>query len=382
LYLTHICSHASLIVALGSAGCSHEDVLETRHIRFDAYMGKQVKAPSTKALSTKAPSTKAAQTDLTNDNFTTFNVTALGNNATYFDDQTFTKATNYDSEATFFWPTYDLIFCAYNVPATTTGFVKSISYGESSQSIKVTPAAELANQEDLVASYQVVKESETPATGVCALTFNHYLTEVIIKAKISNAQYSVAVEGVKIANMSGEGTYTFKNNSTVATSGTVNTSTSKDYSATFTAKTLTTEAQEVMTNAGTGRWYLIPQAVKPWKQATEATNASHGTYLALKVKMTTNNGTCKVFPFNGDNAAWMAVPLPTNEGKETFDFAQGKKYTIILNFFGAEGAGFVDPEVTPALEPGAGNAIVKQGKKISFSSTITDWDAVTVEVNL
>ena len=364
--------------ALLAASCTKTELVSSgalssqKGIGFSAYTAKP---------------TKAAQTDVKTDNFNSFEVTAIGNNAVYFDNVTFRKGTTvWESDPLYFWPAYELDFYAYNTPAN--GFVdKSIAVG--SQTLTFTPSTTLAEQEDLVAAKAIGKtESDNNAKSAIELTFNHYLTQVVVNAKCSNAGYKVEVEGVKLANLAGEGTYTFSTGNMVATTGLVNSSTSSDYSSTFTAKTLTSSPQEVMAETS-GKWYLVPQTVAAWKRnseestessTNEMTNTSNGTYLALKVKITTAGGSA-VYPYSGA-AAWMAVPVPSE-----LAFAQGKKYNVTVDFFSStgKGAGYVDPEDPGELDGNSGTN--DSGKKIiggaiKFDASVTGWDTVEVLISL
>lgn len=359
-------------VALLAAGCSKTEVVGPQNrkgINFAAYTAK---------------TTKAAQTDVTTDNLENFEVTAFGNGALYFDDVTFKKnrvSTVWESTTKYFWPAFPLTFCAYNTPSgydtpvQPTGFTRNIN--TTSQTLEVAPAAELAYQEDLVAAYAADKrESNAVNTNhSLSLTFNHYLTQVIVKAKNARSDiYKVEVDSVKIANMAGHGTYTFSTNIMEAPEDIINGEYSIDYKAGFPAKTLTSVAQAVMpnTNNGNGRWYLIPQSVTSWDPETNRTNTNHGTYLALKVKITANNGALKIYPATGDDSGWMAVPIP-----DALEFAQGKRYTFTIHFFANNSAGYVDPEVPSELD---GDPLTKDnGKKIigeiKFNATVDQWDS-------
>ena len=363
-------------IALFAASCTKTEVVSNdsqvsqRGIGFSAYTAKP---------------TKAAQTDVTTGNFGSFEVTAIGNSAVYFDNVTFRKvATVWESSPLYFWPAFPLTFCAYNTPSgygtqvQPTGFGRTIN--TRTQTLEVTPATELANQEDLVAAYA---PNKTDPSGATSLYFNHYLTQVVVNAKCSNTGYIVKVEGVKLANMAGQGTYTFSTNTMTAPDGIKNNENSIDYDETFTTKTLTSEAKEVMTNAGTGKWYLIPQSVTPWAQSTDLENTSHGTYLALKVNITTAGGS-NVYPYSGTGSAWMAVPVP-----QELAFTQGKKYNVTVDFFsstGNGGAGYVDPETPGDLD--GNNETNDKGKPIiggaiKFNATVTEWgDAVEVLISL
>ena len=348
-------------LAMLAASCTKTEVVSCdsqgsqRGIGFSAYTAKP---------------TKAAQTDVKTDNFDSFEVTAIGNNAIYFDDETFAKRNGvWVSDPVYFWPAYKLNFYAYNTPANGNGtFTRNITTG--AQTLTYSPAADLAKQEDLVAAYA---PNQTDPSGATDLTFNHYLTQVVVNAKNSNTAYEVKVYGVKLANLAGEGTYTFSTGNMVATAGMKNSQTSSDYTSTFDAKTLTTSADEVMA-ATTGKWYLVPQTVIAWDQAGNKKNTSHGTYIALNVKITAPNDVV-VYPTSGESA-WMAVPVPAE-----LAFAQGSKYTVTFDFFSSNGggAGYVDPEDPGELDrdPNTednGKSII--GGAIKFSATVNPWTNV------
>ena len=372
------------VLALVGASCTKIQIAESSD-----------SSPSKGAISLSAYTampTKAAQTDVINDDFTSFQVSAIGNGAKYFDNVTFTKNSEgvWASSPAYFWPVYALDFYAYNTPADGNGTFSRNITTSSPQTLKYSPSAELAKQEDLVAaSVTGQHESNNNSKGAIKLTFNHYLTQVVVNALCSNSNYTVVVDGVKLANMAGEGTYTFSDSKMTATSGKVNSEGSTDYDETFTAKTLTSAPSEVMTNGGKGKWYLVPQTVKPWKRVVgesetpEMTNASHGTYLALKVKITSKGGS-NVYPYSGSKTAWMAVPVPAE-----LAFAQGKKYNVTIKFFGEDGkggAGYVDPEDPGELDGNqstsdAGKSIV--GGAIKFDATVSEWgNAVDITISL
>lgn len=367
-------------IALMAAGCTKTEVIRSgtegaqKGIGFSAYTAKP---------------TKAAQVDVTTINLNSFQASAIGNNSVYFENVTFTKGTNvWESSPVYFWPAYSLNFYAYNTPAITTGF--DITMNNTTQSVKVTPAADLADQEDLVAAYAQAKiESDATSTdSSLPLTFKHYLTQVVVNALSTNSNYTVVVDGVKLANLAGEGTYTFSTKTMEAPADKINSATSLDYDEEFTAKTLTTSSQEVMkSGADGGRWYLIPQNVSSWDKDsdTEKTNASYGTYLGLKVKITTTTGDFKVYPRTGETSAWMAIPVPAE-----LKFEQGKKYVVTIKFFGESGnggAGNVDPEHPGDLD-GDGDEDNDAGKKIiggaiKFDASVESWeDANTVNVTI
>lgn len=373
-------------LAIIAASCTKTEVVgsgpETSGsgINFSAYTAKP---------------TKAAQTDVTTANFTSFEVTAIGKGATYFDNVTFKKddlsdpSTFWESVDPYFWPAFALNFYAYNTPEKGV-FTRNID--ANNETLTFAPSSTLAEQEDLVAAKALNQTlASTNPSLATKLTFNHYLTQVIVKAKNSNKlNYKVEVDGVKFANLAGEGTYTFSTNTMAATNDMVNSESSSDYKASFPAKTLTSDAKEMMTDTEkeTGKWYLVPQEVKPWDQANNKDNASNGTYLALKVKITAKNGNLKIYPASGDDSAWMAVPVPVAKDATEFALAQGKKYTFIINFFSdnsKSGAGFVDPEMPGDLDgdpetSDAGKPIV--GNVIKFSAVVDNWDETDTVITI
>ena len=359
------------LALLGTSCAKTEEVVETssgRAISFNGYAAKL---------------TKAAQTDVTAENLESFNVTAIGNNEVYITNETYTKKGNvWESNPVHFWPLYPLTFYAYNTPGSTTDFTSEIT--TTAQTLTVTPSAILGEQEDLVAACAVSKSAtNTNEDGAIVLEFKHYLTQVIVKAKnSSSSHYNVVVDGVKLANLAGDGIYTFSDGKMTASSEKINSASSSDYSATFPSKTLTADAQEVMTNTneGTGRWYLIPQIVKAW-DLNEPENSSNGTYLALKVKITTSNG-AKIYPASGETSAWMAVPVPAG-----LDFVQGKRYNVTLAFYSLSnhGAGYVAPEDPPELDgnPGTKDNGKKIREVIMFQTSVSSWgDEVDVTISL
>ena len=354
-------------LALLAASCTKTEVVSSdvqssqRGIGFSAYTAKPTKAP---------------QTDVITDDFNSFQVSAIGNGAVYFDNVTFmwkSGSNVWESNPLYFWPAYKLNFYAYNTPSNGT-FTRTINATDP-QTLTFTPSTVLAEQEDLVAAYAA---DQTDPSGATPLTFKHYLTQVIVKAKSSNANYKIVVDGVKLVNIVGNGTYTFSDNKMTAGS-----TADAVYDETFTtAKTLNADAQEVMTNAGTGKWYLIPQTtLTAWNQETDKSNSSNGAYLGLKVKITNANGSYKVYPSSGDESAWMAIPISTSD----IAFAQGTRYTVVVNFFGNKGAGYVDPENPGELDgdtntPDAGKSIV--GGAITFKATVNTWTDAEITIDL
>ena len=341
--------------ALLAASCAKTELVSSgalssqKGIGFSAYTAKP---------------TKAAQTDVITEEFTSFKVSAIGHGAVYFDNVTFEKNGEgvWASTPAYFWPAYKLNFYAYNTP-TNGHFTPTIN--KTSQTLSFKPSTNLTEQEDLVAAF--AEDQTQPVSGATSLTFNHYLTQIVVKALNTNPTYKVEVAGVKIAHMKNKVKYTFSSN----TAAVADDATDETYSSEFAAKTLTTTAQEVMTASTENKWYLVPQGVTAWNQAGDQTNTSKHTYLALKVKITANGGDLKIYPISGDYA-WMAIPV-----SGVTEFVKGHKYTFLIKFFQNKGAGYVDPEVPSDID-GDGDADSDKGKPIiggpiQFSATVTPW---------
>lgn len=351
-------------IALMAAGCTKTEVITSgtesaqKGINFAAYASK---------------TTKAAQVDVNTSNLTSFQVTAVGNSnsITLFSDVTFSQASvgqPWVSDPLYFWPNYALDFYAYNTPTNGT-FDKSKVISD--KKLTFTPSSNIAEQEDLVAAYVLNKEDDGAAIDI---TFYHYLTQVIVKAKNSSSAYKVEVDGVKLSNFLERGIYTFTDNKMTAEGNKIN------YSAGFNSTLLTAEPSEMMTNGDNGKWYLVPQTVTSWARTTDQVNNSKGTYLGLKVKITAPNGLV-IYPANGTNTGWMAVEIPN-----LLKFEKGKKYIVTFDFFSetGKGAGYVDPQEPSDLD-GNGNADDDKGKAIvggaiRFDATVDEWDPNTVNV--
>jgi len=327
--------------------------------------------------------TKAVQTDITQSApLDSFIVTAIKNSKEfYFKDIVFKKGTGtqYNSTDKFYWPNFPLSFVAYSVP---TDSNNNVIISEDKTKLTVTPSTKIAEQEDLVAAYLSEQEyNGTVGSETKTFTFNHYLTQIEFRAKCSNSNYKVKVYGGKITNMQKSGKYTFGSN-TIAASGDLRDYFSSD-TATTSPVTLDNSASGKNVLGSSRRWYLVPQAVNRWDGSASSDNA---VYFALKVtiSMSDENGGATLF------SGWTAVTVPDGLLKsgttDKYEFAMGKKYTFIFDFFSVDGggAGKQDPEVPNPSGPGGGNDIFNSGKNITFSTTVNEWNnkEVSTEIKL
>lgn len=346
------------------AGCSRDLELGGQQalIGFDGYFSQP---------------TKAVQTDITQSApLDSFIVTAIKNSTEfYFKDIVFKKGTGtqYNSTDKFYWPNFPLSFVAYSKPSKPNN--NKISINESKTILTVTPSQHIKYHEDLVAAYLSEQEyNGTVGSETKTFTFNHYLTQIEFRAKCSNSHYTVKVLGAKIANLQKSGNYTFSSN-TIVPSGD-----QRDYFSSDTTTSVTLDNSTLGKNVlgSNQRWYVVPQAVSRWNGSSTSGDA---VYLALKVTITTDGG---LNLFDG----WTAVTVPDGLLKsgtaDKYEFAMGKKYTFIFDFFSVDGggAGKQDPEVPNPSGPGGGNDIFNNGKNITFSTTVKGWNSTDVSTEI
>lgn len=364
------------VISLVMFSCSHDSgsnalqVTDRNPISFEAYVNQAV--------------SRAPQADITNSSLSKFNVYATGNTSLYFSDETFLKdgiTSNWKTAVPFYWPSYALSFYAYT-PASGSGTITNCiidgSKSDDDQSIGISVSTDLSQSEDIVTAYVPATADpkiDDPTKQAVGIVFKHCLSRVEIKASNQSPVYTVKVYGAKIANLADTGTYNFKTAAMTVQKSLINSKTSTDFVSALTSPvTLDTTAVNVL-DAGTGRWYLMPQTCVAWDMT--GGNNNNGTYLALKV-MITSSGGAKVYPPSGNDPMWIAVPKPAD-----LKFEMGRRYSVTFNFFANDGAGYQDPEQDKPVIPGPGNPIFKSDKPISFSSTYNNWDAVeNISINL
>lgn len=130
-------------------------------------------------------------------NLQAFNVTAIGNGATYFTNLGVTSTdngANWTTASTYYWPGYELTFFAY-APQSSAG---AVSIDNTAKKITgFSPAQSVAEQKDLVVSYNKGDKTNNEGTGV-AMNFKHALSQIEVKAKCSNDKIKIEVIGVKL----------------------------------------------------------------------------------------------------------------------------------------------------------------------------------------
>ena len=270
-----------------------------------------------------AAQTRAAET--TTANLSEFKVTAVSVNAegaqttNYFTDVTFAKSNEgafFFSNPAYYWPNEgSLDFVAW-APVALTG----VSVDNAAKTLAgFTPAAAVVDQVDFVAATASGSKANE-ANGV-ALTFNHKLSQIQIKAKNAHEGYTYTVKGIRIANVGTTATYDFVD-------GTWGTPTATaSYEVMFASEVTLGETAvsllpaDIVVDEATvtsGSAMLIPQAL-----ATVATDAAFELYVNV-----VSDGGSQVFPETAETYGWMQIPINTewvagNSYLYTLDLTQG-----------------------------------------------------------
>ena len=297
-----------------------------------------------------AAQTRATET--TTANLSTFYVTAIDDEgANFFTDVAFTKIEEYfSSSPAYYWPGdgSELAFYAYAPSATNLGAEVTISNATKTLA-GFSPAAEITNQKDFVTATAI--GSKANETSGVALTFNHQLTQVEVKARNANEGYIYKVRGVRIAQPVAKADFDFGTSQwTLAADKAV-------YQVQYGNEiTLSTFAQNIMESEDDNAM-LIPQQLVAWDPESDKTNESKGAYISVYAQVTTKSGG-RVYPKdNGMDYAWLAVPVDTK-------WEAGYKYVYTLDF--TNGAGYSDPIDGPTEEI-LGNAI-------KFTVNVIPWN--------
>ena len=297
--------------------------------------------------------TQTRATETTTANLSTFYVTAIdAKGSNYFTNAAFTKIEEYfSSSPAYYWPGdgSDLEFYAYAPAAETLG--ATVTINKTTKTLAgFSPAAEFADQKDFVtATTTGNKTNET--TGV-ALTFDHQLTQIEVKARNANEAYVYKIKGVRIAPPVSKADYNF------STSKWAPSTEKAVYQVQYNNEiTLNTYGQCIMETEGDNAM-LIPQQLVAWDAENDKTNTAKGAYLSVYAQIETAEGS-RVYPnVEGMDYAWLAVPIDTK-------WEAGYKYVYTLDF--TNGAGYSDPLDGPET----GGTVL--GGAIKFTMDVNPW---------
>lgn len=323
------------------ASCSNDETLDVNQgsgIRMKAFLNKAT--------------TRAAE--MTSANMGAFKVHAYCATSGYdFVDEfknTAGGAGFWESDNKHYWPSDDaeMTFFAY-APTTTAAAADGKTIPD--YTISATSAKD---QTDLVVGYNTGKKSVNEAGGL-EMNFRHALSQVVVKAKNSNAKMKVEVIGVKIGWVNSKGTLTMPTAATLGDGSLLpvgNWASQADIlSYTAGLSDLTTGLGGSVVELGStptdlqfneGGFMLLPQTMTKWDSRPQSKN---GAYLAVLCRIYQEDGSGNfnlLYPKkadvdNGENYGYSAVPVDVT-------WEPGKKYTYTLDFFGNGGGGQVDPE--------------------------------------
>lgn len=330
-----------MMAAAALAGCSQDETLD--------------RTVSQDRIDFRSSLTRAAETTTTS--LSSIVVTALdASSANFFTDVEFTRSGSFFTSAEpYYWPSDGsrLTFHAWAPAAATLGAQVTIDKN-TKQLADFSPAGDISQQQDFITATATGSKADA-AAGV-ALVFSHRLAQIEIRGKSDNGTYVYKVQGVRIAQPLSKGTFDFGTNSWSL--GTEKTNYEVSYAGA--ERTLNSTAATLMAADGDNAM-LLPQQLVAWDPTGDASNTKQGAYLAVKINITTTEGT-QIYPAQAGEYGWASVAVGTN-------WEAGKKYVYTLDF--TNGAGKVNPE-----DPDHGGEDIL-GSPIRFTVTVQDWQDAT-----
>ena len=254
--------------------------------------------------------------------------------------------------------------------------VSAIDATPAAPTVNFTPATTVADQKDLL--YAVTKGHEKSNNPV-ALNFRHALSQIEFKAKNTNAQLYVEIEGVQVGQTPGVGVFTYPSVATdvnfedhtqagthAYTTGTWTYNTPTDYAVAFTdavpvvgddtpvGLTISTDKTNV-----TNSMLLIPATTEKWTPA-DAETEFDGTYLAVNCRIYNVAGTSYAASDVCLHDGWAVIPV-------AFEWEPGKKY--IYTFVFGEGNGGYEGGEYPTPDPSDDPVLTP----ITYTVTVDDF---------
>lgn len=243
-----------------------------------------------------------------------------------------------------------------------------------------TPNTNLADQLDLLVAQGTGTKAQNGTAGA-SLNFDHILSQIQIKVKNTNANLKYIIKGVRITNVEGTGSYTFKPGE-AAKHNWQNQNFTTQYILNQGVNITLDENNKAVTDllVGDNSAMLLPQTITSWDgrpidmNGTDDYHQANGAYISLLINVQKKNGAgdwVQVYPktdqVDETKCAWTAVAIPA------VNWENGNKYIYTLNL--SKGAGKVDPaEPGPDWtnkDPKPGDTIL--GEEIFFNVTVTPW---------
>ena len=282
------CAVASLAFFV-TASCDMSEIVDSESLSRlrPAVVGDSVDSDIIAFSMAADTATKAL--DVTTANMTAFEVTAFTHGTTtnpYFNAVSFTGGSGtFASDTPHYWPSSGALdFYAWSVGSATGQVVKN-SY----KSFTVTPAANPAQQVDLVFACSNNRTKAGASGGVIPLAFAKTMSRVSVKVKNSSSDYKFQVTGWKVGYVATNGTFTYSGSGTsVGTqlpssmwSGNTTRSADRSYSSTFSTVNVAANTSTAVTLPG--EMVLIPQSgAAATAYASASTGAAlNGSYIAV-----------------------------------------------------------------------------------------------------
>ncbi len=362
----------AVATAIALSSCSSEetkDVAKSSNITFRSTVGLNSRGA-----------------EATTDNLKNIWVSAWADNDVVFANEQFTKkdaTTEFHSvNGPWFWEkdkTYTFMAFATGKPTK-----ENLNPTITKDKITLTdymPDTNPANQLDLLVA-QGTGTKAAQGTAGANLNFDHILSQIQIKVKNTNANLKYVIKGVRITNVQGTGTYTFKPGETVNKHVWNNQTYTNQYVFTDGVEINLNDQNQNVTDllVGDNSAMLLPQTITAWdgnpvtQNGTDDYHQANGAYISLLINVQKKNGAgnwVQVYPktdqVDETKCAWTAVAIPNGT------WANGNKYIYTLDL--SKGAGKVDPidpgEITPDKDPKPGDTIL--GEEIFFNVSVQAW---------
>lgn len=368
---------AATAIALSS--CSSEetkDVAKSSNITFRSTVGLNSRG-----------------TEATTDNLKNIWVSAWADDDAVFANEQFTKkdaATEFHSvNGPWFWEkdkTYT--FMAFATGKENKGGLTPAITKDNITLTDYMPDGNPANQLDLLVA-QGTGTKAAQGTAGANLEFDHILSQIQIKVKNTNANLKYVIKGVRITNVQGTGSYTFKPGDADKHSW-QNQALTTQYILNQGVNITLDENNKAVTDllGSDNSAMLLPQSITPWDgqplnaQGTDDYHQLTGSYISLLINVQKKDGAGnweQVYPkadqVDETKFAWTAVAIPA------VTWANGNKYIYTLDL--TKGAGKVDPaeqgkDYTPNKDPKPAEEIL--GKPIFFTVEVKAWVDQAVNV--
>lgn len=361
---------AATAIALSS--CSSEetkDVAKSSNITFRSTVGLNSRG-----------------TEVTTDNLKNIWVSAWTGDDEVFGGEQFTKKTGTTEFRSVNGPWYwekdkDYTFMAFATGKENKGGLTPAITKDNITLTDYMPDGNPANQLDLLVAQGTGTKAAQGTTGA-KLEFAHILSQIQIKVKNTNANLKYVIKGVRITNVQGTGTYTFKPGEAVDKHVWVNKTYTNQYVFTDDVEIKLNDQNQNVTDllVGDNSAMLLPQTITAWdgnpvaQNGTDDYHQANGAYISLLINVQKKNGAgnwVQVYPktdqVDETKCAWTAVAIPNGT------WVNGNKYIYTLDL--SKGAGKVDPiepgEITPGKDPNPGENIL--GEEIFFNVSVEAW---------